>query len=136
MLPNRSMPPCVVIPVIAYPDVGESVEWLCSVFGFTLRLRIAKHRAQLNAGEGGTVVVTQGAGDGQDSHSVMVRVEDVNRHHERAAERGARVVHAPADYPYGERQYTVEDLARHLWTFSQSIADVDPGEWGGTPGLL
>jgi len=37
----------------------------------------------------------------------------------------------PTDYPYGERQYSVEDIGGHLWTFSQTIADVDPNVWGG-----
>ena len=64
--------------------------------------------------------------------SVMVRVDDVDGHHEHARERGARIVRGPADYPYGERQYTVEDLGGHTWTFSQSIADVAPEDWGGT----
>jgi hypothetical protein len=40
-------------------------------------------------------------------------------------------VQPPTDFPYGERQYTVEDLAGHRWTFTQSIADVDPRDWGG-----
>jgi uncharacterized glyoxalase superfamily protein PhnB len=31
----------------------------------------------------------------------------------------------------GERQYSAEDLGGHVWTFSQSIADVDPASWGG-----
>jgi len=44
---------------------------------------------------------------------------------------GARILRPPADYPYGERQYTAEDLAGHRWTFSQTIADVAPEEWGG-----
>jgi hypothetical protein len=35
-------------------------------------------------------------------------------------------------YPYGERQYTAEDLAGHRWTFTQAIADVAPEDWGGT----
>src|SRR5213594_727012 len=39
---------------------------------------------------------------------------------------------APPDYPFGERQYTAEDLGGHTWTFSESIADVAPEEWGGT----
>jgi uncharacterized glyoxalase superfamily protein PhnB len=43
---------------------------------------------------------------------------------------------SPQDYPYGERQYSVEDLGSHRWNFSQSIADVDPRDWGGTPGQL
>jgi hypothetical protein len=29
-------------------------------------------------------------------------------------------------------QYSAEDLGGHRWTFSQSIADVDPGSWGAT----
>jgi uncharacterized glyoxalase superfamily protein PhnB len=41
MLVNRSMPRCTVIPELAYPDVGEAIDWLCNAFGFTLRLRIA-----------------------------------------------------------------------------------------------
>jgi hypothetical protein len=49
-----------------------------------------------------------------------------------AREGGARILDPPADYPYGERQYTAEDLSGHRWTFSQSIADVVPEEWGGT----
>lgn len=36
-----------------------------------------------------------------------------------------------ADHPYGERQYTVQDLGGHAWTFSQTLADVDPASWGG-----
>ena len=39
----------------------------------------------------------------------------------------------PTDFPYGERQYSVEDPGGHRWTFSQSIADVDPRTWGGEP---
>jgi len=33
-------------------------------------------------------------------------------------------------YKFGERQYSVEDLGGHLWTFSQSVADVPPEDWG------
>jgi uncharacterized glyoxalase superfamily protein PhnB len=37
----------------------------------------------------------------------------------------------PVDYPYGERQYSAVDPGGHVWTFSESIADVDPASWGG-----
>jgi uncharacterized glyoxalase superfamily protein PhnB len=43
----------------------------------------------------------------------------------------ARILREPADYPYGERQYTAEDLGGHQWTFSESIADLAPEDWGG-----
>jgi uncharacterized glyoxalase superfamily protein PhnB len=137
MLENRSIPRCTVIPVLGYPDIGEAIDWLCEAFGFTLRLRIADHRAQLNVGDGAVVLTDRYEGEGTDlAHSVMVRVEDADRHHERAREHGARILRPPADHPYGERQYTAQDPAGHSWTFSQSIADVAPEEWGGTSGQL
>jgi uncharacterized glyoxalase superfamily protein PhnB len=128
------MPACTVIPVLGYQDVGEAIDWLCSTFGFSLRLRIANHRAQLNVGDGAVVITEQREPVSKDSHSVMVRVENVDSHHDHAVQHGAHVLDPPADYPFGERQYTVEDFAGHRWTFSQSIADMDPKDWGGTPG--
>jgi uncharacterized glyoxalase superfamily protein PhnB len=135
MLTNRSIPHSTVIPVIPYPDLGAAVTWLCDVFGFTLRVRIGDHRAQLNVGDG-AVVATEGGMEGPKDISVMVRVENVDAHHRRTVSRGARIVRPPADHPYGERQYTVEDLGGYSWTFSQSIEDVLPEEWGGVCGKL
>jgi uncharacterized glyoxalase superfamily protein PhnB len=129
------MPHCSVIPVLGYSHVPDAVDWLCRAFGFSVRVRIADHRAQLKAGDGCFVV--SGAEPGRDCRcSLMVRVEGIDLHYERALAFGARVVSAPTDYLYGERQYTVEDLAGHVWTFSQSIADVNPEDWGGTVGEL
>jgi uncharacterized glyoxalase superfamily protein PhnB len=146
VLMNRSIPSSVVIPVLEYPDVREAVDWLCRMFGFVERLRIENHRAQLCFGEGAVIVVERQVAHGAPcpedsgsrplpadgfSHSVMVRVADVDNHHEQAKQFGARIVNPPTDYPYGERQYSVEDLGGHQWTFSQTIADVDPSSWGG-----
>jgi uncharacterized glyoxalase superfamily protein PhnB len=137
MLENQSIPRCTVIPELGYPDVGKAIDWLCNAFGFTLRLRIANHRAQLSVGDGAVVLIELAEGQRVDvGHSVMVRVEYVDQHHERASQHGARVIRPPADHPYGERQYSVEDFAGHRWTFSQTIADVDPTTWGGIPGRL
>lgn len=47
------------------------------------------------------------------AHSLTVRVGDVDSHHDRAKQHGARILHPPNDYPYGERQYTVEDFEGH-----------------------
>ena len=128
------MPAAAVIPELVYADITVAGDWLCSAFGFTVRLRIANHRLQLNAGTG-AIVLTAGSSEipAEPAHSIMVRVEDVDRHHERAAERGARIVRVPTTYPYGERQYTAVDPGGHVWTFSQSVDDVDPSDWGGSP---
>jgi uncharacterized glyoxalase superfamily protein PhnB len=61
----------------------------------------------------------------------MVRVEDARAHCARARKNGAHILMEPTDFEYGQRQYNAEDHAGHQWTFSQSLADVAPEEWGG-----
>ena len=126
------MPPSVIIPVLAYPDVRAAVEWLCRNFGFVERLRIGDHRAQLTF-EGGAIAVTGGAVSAASnvSHSIMIRVADVDDHHSRAKRSGVEILTPPTDFPYGERQYSAVDLGGHVWTFSQTVADSDPKTWGG-----
>ena len=126
---NRSIPTAAVIPTLAYPDVTEAADWLCRAFGFRVRLRIGDHRIQLVYGDG-AVVVTQGEA-GSAGHGLLVRVEDADAHRAQAAAAGAWILDEPTDHPYGERQYNAEDPGGHRWTFSQSIADVDPADWGG-----
>jgi uncharacterized glyoxalase superfamily protein PhnB len=129
------MPVAPVIPTLAYADVTEAADWLCAVFGFTVRLRIGDHRVQMKVGEG-AVVLTQLRGlDAAQRGAVMVRVEDAGRLFARV--QAADVAcEPPEDFPYGERQFTVSDLAGHRWTFSQTIADVAPEDWGGESGVL
>ena len=123
------MPASTVIPVLAYEDVAAAIDWLGETFGFTERWRAGSHRAQLAVGDG-AVAITERRGERRPAE-VMVRIDDVEGHHERVRQRGALIVQAPADYPYGERQYTVEDPGGNRWTFSETIADVEPEEWGG-----
>lgn len=130
------MPPCTVIPEIAYPNVNGAAEWLCDAFGFTLRVGIGDHRAQLNVGDGALVVIEMRQRAAATPDGVMIRVADVDAHHAHAVARGVRVVRPPADHPYGERQYTAVDPVGRHWTFSQSIRDVAPEEWGGTSDQL
>ena len=137
MIANRSVPTASVIPELAYPDVLEAARWLCDAFGFTERLRIGTHRVQLVLGNGAMVVTELGDNAAREAdhatHSTLVRVGDADAHRARAAAAGAKILDEPTDYPYGERQYSAEDSGGHRWTFSQSIADVDPTSWGGTP---
>ena len=137
MKPNRSIPTATVVPVLIYPDVREAVAWLTAAFGFAERVQIGEdHRSQMRVGDG-AVIIGDVRGErrpprpGEQTHAVMVRVEDVDAHCEHARANGARIVVEPTDYEYGERQYHAEDLAGHHWTFSQTVADVAPEEWGG-----
>jgi uncharacterized glyoxalase superfamily protein PhnB len=130
VLQNRSIPESVVMPVLIYADVRAAVAWLGAAFGCVERLRIGEHRAQLALGSG-HLVVADGPVLGPGPSLLLVRVADVDAHCRRAESAGARILMPPTDHVYGERQYTAEDVAGHRWTFSQTVADVDPSSWGG-----
>lgn len=138
MVRNRSIPHATVIPVLAYPDAKEAATWLCKAFGFTVRLRVDEHRVQLNVGEGAVILrelraheIGAALGVG---HSITVRTEDADAHCNHARAHGASITQEPCTHVYGERQYVAEDLACHSWTFSQSVADLLPEEWGASSG--
>ena len=118
MRTNRSIPSATVIPVLVYPDVREAVDWLGAAFGFAERVRIGHDHRPPRAGE-----IT---------HQVMVRVHDAHAHCDRARSNGATILMEPTDFEYGERQYTAEDPMGHRWTFSETLDDVVPEQWGGT----
>ena len=128
-----------MIPVLIYPDVREAVAWLSAAFGFVERVQIGEnHRSQMSVGESGAVIIGDVRYDrvpprpGEMTHSVMVRVDDVNSHLARAREHGAEIRMEPVDFEYGERQYEAADPWGHQWTFSETLDDVHPESWGGT----
>jgi uncharacterized glyoxalase superfamily protein PhnB len=139
MLIGRTTGSCSVVPELVYPDVEQAVVWLCETFGFVELWRAGGHRARLAFGNGVVVLADDDPKYGRvapkrgelSSHAVTVEVGDVDAHHEHARQGGARILSPPTDYPYGERQYAAEDLAGHVWTFSQTIADLAPEDWGG-----
>ena len=140
MLINRTTGAASVVPELVYPDVEVAIAWLCETFGFTELWRAGGHRARLAFGNGVLIVADADAEYGRtaphpgepQAHAVLVKVDDVDAHHDRALRHGARILSPPTSYPYGERQYSVHDLAGHRWTFTQAIADLAPEDWGGT----
>ena len=148
MIENRSAAPGPVVPVLVYEDVGKAIDWLCETFGFVERFRYGAKGspagAQLTVGEGSVFLIGPRVSEWADrtafrpprsdeaTHSVSVQVGDVDGHYIHTKHAGARILNPPETYPFGERQYTVEDLGGHQWTFTQSVADVAPEEWGGT----
>ena len=135
MITNRSVPPGPIVPFLAYPDVNRAIAWLCGAFGFSERLRTPPgpngsiHHAQLFVGNG-AIVLTARDGDHVEGLTLFVPVDDVDAHCERARQFGARITMEPRTCEFGERQYGVEDLAGYHWTFSQTVADIDPASWG------
>lgn len=139
MITNRSAPHARVTPVLTVADVRAAVAWYGEVFGFVEHVRIGEgHRAQLglpDAPAAELVVAEVRPGrrtpEGERSHQVMLKVEDVAAVVESAVARGARVVDEQHDWEYGERQATVDDPFGHQWVLNQTLVDVAPEEWGG-----
>jgi len=138
MIKNRSAPPGPIVPILIYEDVSKAIDWLRDAFGFKERLRTAPepdgtiHHAQLAIGGGAVILTGQRGGDRPPRSFVYVPVNNVDEHFERAKQFGARILSEPRNCEFGERQYSVEDLAGNPWTFSQSVADVKPEKWGAT----
>jgi uncharacterized glyoxalase superfamily protein PhnB len=137
---NRSAPNAAVVPILIYPDVAAAIQWLCDAFGFQERLRASGRdgvvgHAQLTSG-GGDIMIGRGGGpfvapERDRTHQyVLIAVDSVDSHFERARTRGARIIQPVEDMPFGTRHYTAADPTGHWWTFSQNVADVDPAAWG------
>jgi MerR family transcriptional regulator, thiopeptide resistance regulator len=59
---------------------------------------------------------------GASTHCMAVRVNDVDRHHERSVAADATVVYPPRDMAYGVREYAARDLEGGLWSFMTPIS--------------
>ena len=123
-----------VIATMRYRDAPAAIEWLCRAFGFERHLLVPEAdgtiaHAQLVFGNGmimlgsarddefGKMVKPPAAVGGVATGGIYVIVEDVDRHHARAAAAGAQITDAPADRDYGGRGYGCRDLEGHVWSF-------------------
>jgi len=82
---------------------------------WTLSCRVAHLRAQPLAGAMRRGTWPAGAAD---SPGVLVYMDDLDAHYERARLEGATMLSAPEDGPPG-RRYRAEDLEGHRWFFFQ-----------------
>ncbi len=135
--PDKGFPR--VVPALRYRDADAALAWLCRVFGYRELLRWADEDGVGHADlelDGGIVMIDKGRGDYHGPGDagpyalIIVFVDDVDAHYERVLATGVPVESAPADKPWGLRQYEVRDLEGHMWEFSQHMRDVPAPQWG------
>jgi uncharacterized glyoxalase superfamily protein PhnB len=131
-----------VVPELVYQDVAAAVDWLCTAFGFREILRHTLgdgqvDHADMDTGSGGVVMLAAAEGERRSPageacvrEKLIVFVDDVDVHFAAAEKAGAETLHAPADKPWGLRQYLAKDREGHVWEFSQHVRDVPAGDWG------
>ncbi len=131
---------------IFYDEPRAAIDWLCSAFGFQVRLLVegdggAVEHSELTFGEG-LIMVGQSGGragrpvplparspralGGMVTQAMCLFVDDVDAHCERARTAGATIHEAPRTSDYGDdywsdRSYAALDLEGHLWWFMQRL---------------
>ena len=137
-----------VVPMLAYEDGLGAIDWLTRAFGFRenegarfMNEGTLTH-AELDVGDGSVVFIAtptpeyesparhretcDPARRWQDNQwvidGVMIGVNDVDAHADRARAAGATIVREPGDVPpVRQRVYTAEDLEGHRWMFTQAL---------------
>jgi MerR family transcriptional regulator, thiopeptide resistance regulator len=120
-----------VIALLVYEDIPAAQNFLVEAFGFTPGSIHRDAQGQAVHGEvrAGELVIWLHRVAAEfrmasprslpaDSSGLVVFVDDVDAHYERAKARGARVEGEPSDKPYGQREYGVIDPEGHRWWFA------------------
>ena len=136
----------VVIPMLSYENGVAALEWLARAFGFRERERLLDDAGRLSHGEmdvgDGVIMLATPTPEYENPRrhrercesarrwsavswvidGVLVHVENVDAHCERARKAGASILSEPEGGEHG-RRYRVEDLEGHRWMFLQREDD-------------
>ena len=135
-----------VVPMIAYEDGNAAMDWLIEAFGFVEADRRISADGRLTHGEleaeGAIIMLAEPTPDYQSPKhhretceaagkwsrvpyiidGVLVQVDDVAAHCQRARAAGAFVLSEPEDTDDG-RHYRVEDVEGHRWMFEEKAGE-------------
>ncbi len=121
---------------IVYEDLSGALDWLAKAFGFELRVLVQDGDGNIQHTEmefGGGVIMIAKAGQptanscspksqsGRNTQSLLVFVDDVDAHHDRARAAGATIIAPPETRDYGDRIYGCLDFEGHPWFFSRRV---------------
>lgn len=126
------------IPIIRYRDADAAISWLCRAFGFQVFLRaggglrveharliLEKNMVMLaSLGRNGRFEQSFKAPDvvGGVTQCVLMTVENPDPVYESALAAGAKIIDPIADFEFGGRLFSCEDIESHVWVFSNGDA--------------
>lgn len=119
-----------VVPLLVYRDIESAHEFLVRAFGFEPGLLERGENGEVMHGEVHAsrqliwlhrVVADDGWVSPESSQvstsELVVKVDDVDGHCERARAAGAEVEYEPRDMEYGVREYGARDVEGRRWAF-------------------
>ncbi len=123
-----------VIPVLTYQAIAAAHDFLVQAFGFAAGgvSRTPDGRAthgEVRAGDASIWLHRVTAEHHLESplaadvanSGLVVHVDDVDAHYQRARAAGAHIDSEPVDQPYGQREYGARDLEGHRWWFASPL---------------
>ena len=133
-----------VVPALFYKNPKAALDFLQKAFGFELEMLIEDEQgklahSQLRFRDGLIMVGTEWSEkhqspaslNGRNSQTTHLYLEGISAddHCARAEAAGADILARPADQFYGDRTYRACDPEGHIWTFSETLRQVDPADW-------
>lgn len=131
---------------IVYQDAAAAIEWLCTAFGFEVRLKVEGENGRIEHcelvyGDGLIMLVQEDPAAARDwkralrsprsvgganTQTLMLFVDDAESHCAHARDHGAKIVEEPAVHDYGDdywadRSYGAVDPEGHVWWVTQRL---------------
>jgi len=124
-----------IIPVLTYRDIAAAHDFLVQAFGFApggvhRTLEGEPIHGEVRAGEAAIWLHRVTREHRLDSplavdvanSGLVVHVDDVDAHYERARAAGAQIDSEPVNQPYGQREYGARDSEGHRWWFAAPVS--------------
>ncbi|MBA3810659.1 MAG: VOC family protein [Caulobacteraceae bacterium] len=138
-----------LIPALSYRDQRAAMTWLEKALGFEVFMLIEDAdgglvHSEMRFGDAVVMIGSEWTDDhrspasigGKNSQTVHVSVDgDIDAHCERARAAGAVILAEPETQFYGDRTYRCRDPEGHMWTVSQTVAEVTREEAEKISGL-
>jgi len=123
------------IPCLRYQNAKKAIEWLQEAFGFQVFLQVRGEgerieHARLTLGPNMIMLATLGREGDFDkkfaspathnavTQAILIVVEDPDAIYQRSRAAGAKIIDEIADFEFGGRTFTCEDIEGHLWAFT------------------
>lgn len=123
---------------LAYRDVAGAIEFLEAAFGFAERRQdritdpdggiglteVDVVDSRIMVGRVGAHEIDSPKELGGTTQALVVYVDGIDEHYDRARTGGAQIVSKPTDMFWGDRRYEAKDVEGHIWHFHEHVRDV------------